>query len=141
MRLRILAVLVIIAIASTACANQGPVVPVGGFAGLLGASGDEGFNVALQELSNSRATDALTECMLSEGFEWQRPDGFFSTTSRPGDPDGTLTDDEYAAGFGFGIAEAANASLPDLSTTSDPNASYLDSLSDGARSQLSLIHI
>jgi hypothetical protein len=73
--------------------------------------------------------------MKGEGFEWLANPESGSRVGRVGDPDGTLSDEEYAETYGFGIDAMFSDSGPGLPdpAESDPNRDYLQSLSEKER--------
>ena len=114
---------------TSAASSESRAVQTRGFAGIVGALEEQSVGEALNFLASTNRNDFVLECMRSAGFsEYQTlPVNQPSQRSRPGDPEGDLSDDEYAKAFGFGISESAFGELqiPDLGDSTD----YYDSLS------------
>lgn len=129
---RVCVVTIALLLAMTSCASDSSTA--GSQLGqLLGVSDAQSIDEAIFVSVNERSQDAVRECMAQAGFEYRvQPDA--ATYRRAGD-DGTLSDEQYAAEFGFGVyvSLSGDRELPATGTDQSVNSDYISSLSDGER--------
>jgi hypothetical protein len=132
--MKLYATLLLLCALLAGCAStSAPVDSVQGFSGALGLGSDQTIDEAVFYELNDLFEDSVQRCMKLNGFEYTPQPGA-ARTGRVGD-DGSLSDEEYASEFGFGIWTAlfdSGSRMMDASTQSINN-SYLAEMSDEAQ--------